>query len=79
MKKEAFLDSVYTMEPKSSLQGWSGHWNYQWCGRISPDVSSQCKWRKEGENNYTVQDMDGIIWKMDEEAFNEFISHEQTK
>ena len=79
MKKEAFLDSIYTMEPKSAIQTWSGHWNYQWGSRISPNVSNQYRWRQEGEDNYTVQDKDGVIWKMDEEAFNEFISHGQTK
>ncbi len=79
MKKEVFLDSIYTMEPKSSMQKWSGHWNYQWGSRISPMVSNQYKWRKEGENNYTVQDKDGVIWKMDEEAFSDFMGYGQTK
>lgn len=73
MRKDAFLDSVYTLEPKSSIQKWSGHWNYQWGNQYCPGRSGQSRWRKEGENSYTVQDKDGVIWIMDEEAFNEFI------
>ena len=70
MKKEAFLDSLYTLEPKSFMSLWMGHWQYQWGSRISPNVSGQCKWRKEEEDKYIVQDKDGVIWIMDEEAFN---------
>ena len=75
MKKEAFLDSVYTLEPKSSIfeQKWTGHWNYQWGNQTSPCASGQYKWRQENENIYTVQEKDGSIWFMDKEAFNDFI------
>ena len=72
MKKEVYLDSIYTVEPKSATQKWTGHWNFQWGSRISPNVSGQCKWRQEKENQYIVQDKDGVIWIMDKEAFNEF-------
>ena len=72
MKKEAFLDSIYTMEPKSSISKWDMHWNYQWGSRTDVCGQGQCKWRKEKENQYIVQDKDGVIWIMDEEAFNEF-------
>ena len=73
MKKEAFLDSVYTVEPKSATQKWTGHWNFQWGSRISTCGSGQYKWRQENKNTYTVQDKDGTIWFMDKEAFNDFI------
>lgn len=67
------------MEPRSTMQKWTGHWNYQWGNRISVSAVVKPKWRMDGDDIYTVQDRNGMIWKMDKEAFEEFMCHEQTK
>ena len=73
--KTVFAKSVYTMEPKS-LNGttcWNdGHWNYQWSGRNSKPYTNRIRWRKESDGLYLVQDLDGVVWIMDEEEFQAF-------
>lgn len=73
--KEAFTRSVYTMEPKS-LSGtncWNdGHWNYQWSGRNSSDRCDSIRCRKEADGLYLVQDLNGVVWMMDDKEFHDF-------
>lgn len=64
--KIKLLDSIYNVEPKSTIMGWEGHWNYQWSGRKSSGINKDdIKWRKESESEYVVCDKDGSIWLMD--------------
>lgn len=71
--KKVFINSVYTMEPKSTMKAWDNHWNYEWSGRNSLDNETKIKWRHEFEDIYTVQDKNGIIWRMSKDELVKFL------
>jgi hypothetical protein len=71
--KNVFLNSVYTMEPNTTIRAWDNHWNYEWSGRNSIDLPEKIKYRVENDNTYIVKDKNGIVWRMDKEDFDTFI------
>lgn len=71
--REVFINSIYTVEPKSTILAWSDHWNYKWKGRNSSDFNSKIKWRHEFGDIYIVQDKNGIVWRMSKVELDNFL------
>ena len=79
MKRELLLDSIYTVEPKSSHNDWRNHWNYKWRGRNLSRNISRIRWRHEYGEIFTVIDAEGKVWQMCEEELKKFIHDEPNR
>lgn len=73
-----FAKSVYAVEPlkTNDIRCWNdGHWNYQWSGRISKSNNNEIRCRREDDGTYLVQDVNGVVWVMDEAEFKNFLAN----